>query len=169
MEYLMAILFILFPIILILVGIYKLFAKLIDRGNNKHPKSYAEIAVERAQKAKELKKEISKEANDKQQKAIATVADKCPTCGGPVQGSEEKCRYCGVTIPQNVLFNKEKAMEQKSLELDYRIKAMEAHSEATAADKSKKIAKDKENMDKIKHYALLCLILIAIIILLKNT
>lgn len=140
MQYLMAVLFILLPAILILIGIYKLFAKLIDRGGNKRTKSYDRLSVEQERKTKE----VDDNAKSGLQKIATTIADKCPTCGGPVEGSEEKCRYCGIAIPQNVLFNKEKAMEQKSLELNYQMTMMAANSKEKEAEKLKKIAEERD-------------------------
>lgn len=158
----MAVLFILLPAILILVGIYKLFAKLIDRGGNKRAKSYDRLSAE------QKTKEIDDNAKSGSQKLATTIADKCPTCGGPVEGSEEKCRYCGMAIPQNVLFNKEKAMEQKSLELNYQMTMMAANSKEKKAEKLKKIAEERDKSKRIKRLIFLLLILFILYIMLKR-
>lgn len=80
----------------------------------------------RKKRADANRKQHEKEAEDRYKAAIETPsveihstlkpAEICPFCGASLNGTDDKCSYCGAVIPENVLFNKERTLERQRIE-----------------------------------------------------
>lgn len=76
-------------------------------------------------------------------KTIMEPAKTCPTCGGALYSTKETCQYCGAIVPQNVLYNKEKLLEQREQEIDLRKKELEKEYRVVEAKKKKDVSDNR--------------------------
>lgn len=93
----------------ILFGIYKLI-------DHEVRKKRADVDKKQREKAVEDRYKAAIETSSIEINSELHPAKICPSCGASLSGTSNNCSYCDAVIPENVLFNKERALERQRIE-----------------------------------------------------
>lgn len=126
----------------VLYGIYKLIDYEIRKKRSEADKKAHEKATEDRYKA-----DIETPVEGKNE---LRPANACPSCGASLNGTSDKCVYCGAVIPENVLYNKEKFLEQQRIAHSQHIRELQ-HQEYEK-EKSHKRAMELKKEERKNEY-----------------
>lgn len=121
----------------------------------------------RKKRANADKKQREKTAEDRYKAAIETPsveihsalkpAKICPSCGASLNGTNDKCSYCGAVIPENVLFKKERALERQRIEHSQYMRELQhrEYEKEKAHKRAMELKKEERKSDFIPFFIML--------------